>query len=146
MRVAGRINALYLAAIAGVIVVAVLLFMGRESLNSVGGRFMSALAKGDVDALTKMSYMGDKTPAEIHKKWEFAVNDAAKYYRFGWRISATSEPEPNVSGTVRLQVERNLGSGGSYEENFQLPMVMKNGGWKVDVGGISREMYPALPR
>ncbi len=146
MRVAGRISLVYVAAIAGVVVVSGLLLMGRESLTAVGGRFMSALAKGDVNTLTKMSYLGDKSEEDIRKQWDFAVNHAGKYYQFGWRVTATSEAEPNVSGSVRLSVARNIGSGSSYEENFQLPVIMKNGMWKVDVRGISRELYPGLPR
>jgi hypothetical protein len=70
---------------------------------------------------------------------------AGKDYSFRWSITGEMQTDDN-DGTVRLQVERNFGSGASYPENFQLPMVKVNGQWKVEVNGISREMYPGLPQ
>ena len=106
---------------------------------------MTALSKGDVDTLTKMSLLGDKTEPEMHKEWEFAVNTAGKHYRFFWRITSELVSDEN-SGSVRMQISRNIDSPSMYEEAFQLPMQKVNGEWKVDVRGISREMFPALPR
>ncbi len=106
---------------------------------------MTALSKGDVDTLTKMSLLGDKTEPEMHKEWEFAVNTAGKHYRFFWRITSELVSDEN-SGSVRMQISRNIDSPSTYEEAFQLPMQKVNGEWKVDVRGISREMFPALPR
>ncbi len=47
---------------------------------------------------------------------------------------------------VSLSVWRNYFSGISYDEKFELPMIKQEGKWLVDVRGINREMFPALPR
>jgi hypothetical protein len=145
MKQSGRVHILTVAAIAGLIVIAVMMLFSRESLSSVGARFMTALSKGDVDTLTKMSYMGDETPDEIHKQWDFAVNTSGKHYRFIWNIVAATAADDNT-GSVRLQVQRNADQPGAYDENFALPMKKQNGEWLVDVGAISHEMFPGLPR
>ncbi|AIE86150.1 hypothetical protein [Fimbriimonas ginsengisoli] len=133
-----------LAVFALAIVIAVF-FFGRESLTTVGARFMNALAHGDVDTLTKMSYVGNKPPEEMRKDWEFAVNTAGKYYNFSWKITSSAQADA-TNASIRLQVIRNLTNPGSYEENYQLPLIKVGDEWKVDVRGINREMYPALPR
>lgn len=108
---------------------------------------MTALAKGDVDTLTKMTYLGANTSEDqIRKEWNFACNTAGKHYVFMWRITSSMEQDPGKVGSVQMQVTRNANTPGSYEEGFQLPMLKVNGQWKVDVRGISRQMYPALPR
>jgi len=142
---AGRVNVLLLGAIGSVVLILLVLFFGKESLSSVGVRFMSALAKGDVDTLTDMSYLGSEPKDSIRKKWDFAVNKVGKYYHFAWKVTSANQADAN-SGAVRLSVMRNVDSGGSYEENFQLPLVRTDGQWKVDVKNISREMFPGLPR
>lgn len=130
-------------ALAFVAVVFVMMF-SREGLGSIGGRFMTALAKHDVDTLTKMTYLGKDSPDQIKAKWDLAVNQYGKYYRFRWKITGTSQATDD-SGSVRMQVSRNADSPGTYEENYQLPLVKHDGEWKVDVAGISREMFPGLP-
>lgn len=144
-RQSGRINFIAILAVVGALLIVAVLFMGKQSPSEAGARFMSALAKGDAATLTDMTYMGDTPKSEIRKKWDFATGDVSKYYRFAWKIMGTSEPNDHEAA-VRLQVLRNLDSGGSYEENFQLPMLKQNGQWLVDVKAINREMYPALPR
>lgn len=123
---------------------AVLMF-GRESLSTVGTRFMTALGRGDVDTLTNMTYLGNSSKEEVRKQWDFAVNVAGKYYNFKYRITSAAANDEK-SGAVNMQVIKNSEQPGSYEEVFQLPLVKVNDEWKVDVKGISREMYPALPR
>lgn len=145
MKQSGRASLIMLATAAMVILLGMIFLFGKESLTSVGTRFMSALARGDVDTLTKMSLVGDETPEQMHKEWDFAVNTAGKHYRFFWRITSELQADER-SGSVRMQITRNADTPGGYEEAFQLPLEKVNGEWKVDVRGISREMYPGLPR
>lgn len=144
-RNAGRISPLTVFGVAAVALVGVGLFVAQESVTTVGSKFMDALARGDVDRLTEMSYMSDLPKEEIRKRWEFAVHTAAPYYRFTWAIAGATETADG-GGSIRLKVTRNIDAGGGYEENFQLPLVKTKEGWKVDIRSISREMYPGLPR
>ena len=81
----------------------------------------------------------------MRRQWDFAVNTAGRYYRFTWDVLGAEQIDDNT-GYVRLHVQRNVDSGGSYDENFQLKMVRVGGEWKVAVREISREMFPGLPR
>lgn len=141
----GRISVITILVLAGTLAIIAIFALSRESIQSVGSRFMSALSRHDVDTLTDLSYAGNQTKEEIRKKWDYAVNVAGQHYYFTWR--ATSSKEANAdNGAVQLSVSRNANQPGSYEENFQLPMVKVNNDWKVDVTGISRDMFPGLPR
>lgn len=145
MNRAGRISIVGLLGLLGIIVFIAVLVSGRESLSSVGARFMGALAKGDVDELTKLSYLGTESQEDVRKQWEFACHTAGRYYNFTYQITSSLQADP-TSGSVRMQVTKNATDPGSYAEGFQLPLVKVGDEWKVDVKGISREMYPALPR
>ena len=144
---------LLLGVVAAVAGLSVLLFVGQESPAAAGSRFMDALARGDVDALVKTSYVAGKSPEALRKDWEFAAQTVSKHYLFTWKVTSSSQTN-DTDAVVRLSVERNVGSGGSYEENYGLPLhkvdaqgrIDAKGAWKVDAGGISPEMYPALPR
>jgi hypothetical protein len=145
MKRAGRVNILTVAVLACVVVIFSMFFIGRENIGSVGAKFMSALAKGDVDTLTDLSYLGNKDKEDMKKQWEFAAKDVSKQYTFEWRVTGARELSEKA-GSVSLMVSRNLFSGSTYEEKFELPMIRVNGRWLVNVSGISRDMYPALPR
>jgi len=141
----GRVNIILVVGIAVVLMLGYVIFMTRESVQTVGTKFMSALAKGDVNTLTELSALDGRDKEDLRKQWDFAINKAGKHYLFRWRIMGSKEADEN-SAAVRMQVIRNAMSSASYEENFQLPMVKEDGRWKVDVGNISRDMFPALPR
>lgn len=133
-----------LVAVFGAMVLGVILFFSKEGPGEVGARFMDALARGNVDKLTAESFAPGKSQAKLRKDWEYATK-VGKHYLFFWTITSAIEQTAD-SAVVRLQVQRNLGPG-SYDENYQLPLAKdKDGRWKVDATGISREMYPALPR
>ena len=143
MRRAGRVSPLFLGVIVALVGLGVLLFMGQKSPAEAGSKFMDALARGDVDALTKTSYAPGKTEQELRDDWKLTT-EVGKHYLFRWKVTSSSVTN-DQQAVVRLSVERNFGPG-SYEENYGLPLAMKDGEWKVDASGISRELYPALPR
>ena len=150
MRNSGRVNFLTLGLGTMVVLVIVAFAFAREGLDSVGVRFMDALARHDVDQLVEMSYIGTSDPVKIEERkkklrseWDFAVNTAGKHYAFVWKVvSYTKQNE--TSGAVALKVTRNVFNGG-YEEKFELPREQENGKWKVVVSGVSRDLFPALP-
>ncbi|GEM_PF-513533 len=144
MRRAGRVSPLLLVAILGAAALAMVLFFNQESPGEAGARFMDALARGDVKQLTADSYAPGKSQEELSKDWQFATQVASKHYLFFWTI-VSSTVQSEDSAVVKVQVQRNFGPG-SYDENYGLPLHKRNGKWKVDASGISREMYPALPR
>jgi hypothetical protein len=145
MNQSGRVSLLGVLGLVSVLLIFGMLFLSRESLNSVGGRFMTALARGDVDTLTKMSYLGKRTPDEIRRQWEFATKTAGRYYNFTYRITASRQADPNT-GTVTMMIVRDADNPGSYEEKRELPLIKVGDEWKVDVANITRDVYPGLPR
>lgn len=144
-RRAGRIPWITLFLVAVVLAVAAGFVFAQRSPATVGSEFMDALARGDVGKLTDLSKIGDDPKEEVRKKWDFAVNKAGPYYRFLWTVAGAEETKADQA-LVRVKVQRNVANGGSYDENYQLPLVKTNDGWKVEVGGINREMFPGLPR
>lgn len=153
MKQSGRVSLLALLSLVCLVLVAGVLMFSQEGLGTVGTRFMGALASGDVDQLTKLTYLGNRSQEDIKKAWTFTTTVPGQHYFFRWHLLDSRQADA-TSGSVRVAVERNIGSGGSYDENYGLQMVKvgpdnqlsPNGTWKVDVGGINREMYPGLPR
>ena len=145
MNRSGRVNLLILAGLGIIALVGVLFFLNQDSMMGAGTRFMTALAKHDVDTLTSLTYLDRRDPAKVKADWEFAVNEAGKHYRFMW-VAETAKEADASNGAIQLRVWRNLDQPSTFDEKFQLPMIKENGKWKVLVSGISREMFPGLPR
>lgn len=118
--------------------------MAGASPASVANDFMIALAKGDAKGLAKLGYMAGMTPEQEEKIWAQTI-ERGEYYRFGWHIKSASEANEEKASVV-MDFMKNADLPGGYPEDFQLPMVKVDGKWKVDVHGIPRELYPALPR
>lgn len=146
MKLAGRVSILTLVVCAAVLVggAIVLLLTVGDSPETAAQEFLSALAKGDVDSLTKLSYMGDEKAEQVKSEWTFAV-DAGKYYRFAYQMLGSNQSDPK-DAAVQIKIIRNLGKPASYDENKELPMVKFGGQWLVDVRSMDNELYPALPR
>jgi hypothetical protein len=106
---------------------------------------MAALDAHDVDTLTKMTKMDGTSEESIRKQWDFAVNQAEKYYRFEWRVDSAAQSSPTTA-SVKIRMTRDADHVSSYEELAQLPMVKVGNDWKVDVRALSREFYNCLPQ
>lgn len=141
---AGRTHWLVLVAIVAAIGGVIVVFMPSNSAAKSANDFMRALATDDRAALTSLTYWPDADSAELRKKWDHTM-EASKYYRFAYKIVNEKQATETQVG-VTAMVMRNVMTGSSYEEKFELPMVLDGGKWKVDVRGINREMFPALPR
>lgn len=145
MNRSGRASWVLIAGLVGVGLVIAILFLGGESPTAAAGKFMTALSKGDVRTLTDLSYLSGENKDQIERQWDYAVNVAGPYYRFKYSIRSERIVDSN-DAAVSLSVWRNYFSGISYDEKFELPMIKQEGKWLVDVRGINREMFPALPR
>jgi hypothetical protein len=145
MNRAGKAHWLTVAGIASVLVVAGLFMFGKDDAGETASAFMTALAKGDVDKLTQLSYYEGTSKEVLRKRWEFTVKRAAPHFMFIWRISAVTHMDED-DAVATLQVIRNAETGQGFEEKFQLPLLKANDEWKVDIRAISRNMYPGLPR
>lgn len=145
MKALGRIHWIIWACIVGLGVMGALFFVSDESPRRVADDFMTALEKQDVEKLTQLTYWGTHSEADVRASWTYTVGEASKYYRFMYEVEDESRPDAN-SANIKLLVYRNALYGQSTEEHYDLPMMKENGKWKVRAGGISREMYPFLPR
>lgn len=106
---------------------------------------MDALARGDSKKLAQLSFIEGVSQQDLEKKWDATVQGASRYYRWGWRPHLATQASDSVAA-VSFQVTRDWDLPGSYEEKFELPMLKRDGQWKVDVRRIDRRMYPFLPR
>jgi hypothetical protein len=145
MKQSGRVSLLALGSVFCVVVIALLLFFSRESPVAAGTRFMVALQHHDVDTLTKMTKMEKASDEDIRKQWDFTVNQAEKYYQFGFRIAGSGQAS-DTTASVKVQMIHDIDKPGAYEQLYELPMVKDGDQWKVDVRGLSREFYNCLPR
>jgi hypothetical protein len=145
MKRAGRIHWLVLVGVLGLLAIAFILVFSKESPSIAANRFMYALAKGDVKTLTELSFHPNADKESIRKQWEFATKEAGPYYRFTWKIRHGKEAGDGTAAVV-MDVVRDVFAASAYDEKFELPMVMHEGRWMVDVPAISRNLYPALPR
>ncbi|HRK21582.1 MAG TPA: DUF4878 domain-containing protein [Fimbriimonadaceae bacterium] len=144
MHRSGKAHWLTIVGILSVVAIGALMLFARDSAGSSAGQFMTALGKGDVDTLTKLSYIEGVPSEEVRKKWEFTT-DVGKHYMFRWRIVNITQSDDKTAAAT-MQVTRNSAAASGYEEKFQLPLVKIGDDWKVDVTAISRGLYPALPR
>jgi hypothetical protein len=139
----GRISFILLAAICSVAFIAVLFSFGGDTPGAASSEFLTALATGDAKTLAKRSIIRDLNEEQRQKAWE----ESLKYSRsflFHWALGPISAD--NEQASVKLEFTRNLYSPTAYAEHFELFLVKKPDGWKVDVPQLSREMYPYLPQ
>jgi hypothetical protein len=144
MKRSGRASLVVVVTLALVAAVVVLFLFAGESPTGVAGKFLVALAKGNTKELAELSYMEGLTEAQIEQKWK-QTHAAAKFWPFAFQLKEANMLDDS-NATVRLDWVKNTSSPSAFGEKYELPMVKRDGKWKVDVRGISRDMYPALPR
>ncbi len=141
----GKVHFFTLIAIVSAVLVLALFFLGGSSPRSAAGEFLDALARGDVQKLSELSYLDGATPEDVKKEWQYTMDVVAKHYRFGWRIVGEQLNSDNVA-SVRVEFVKDANKPTAYPENMGLSMVRKDGKWLVDVKSIPREFFPGLPR
>lgn len=149
MKRSGRAHWLIVLGLVGLAVVLALFLFSGESPTTVANQFMIALANGDADELTRLTYYkGDKE--RLREKWKYATTVVAPHYRFAWATRSYVQNGPDQV-TVKMEVARDSGdpkrpNPASYPENFEMRLFKEGGRWKVDVGSMARNVYPGLPR
>jgi hypothetical protein len=120
-------------------------FFSGDSPQTSASQFMSALAEGDVKALTDRSFMDGESAESVMKKWEYATQVASPHYAFAWQAVGQQVNGPD-SASVTIQLVRNADSPASYPDKYGIPLVKRDGKWLVDVRALDRKIYPNLPR
>lgn len=145
MKRAGRISPLVVIGVICILLVIPLFFVTQKGPEIVARDFMTALGNGDANKLASLSIIGnDDEPTRV-KDWQQSL-EVGKHYYFTWRITDVTENTPDTAA-VQLQMRRNLQLAmGKDELKYELPMKKVGGAWKVDVGSMDRDIYPALPR
>jgi hypothetical protein len=126
-------------------VVGIVLTSKTQNEEQVAAQFMSAVARLDAKTANDTSFIESVPPEESLKLWEktFEYN---RNYRFVWRLQGASNPTPGEA-LVKVGMRKDAASMSTYDENFDLRLVKdEKRGWIVDVNGLSRKMYPNLPR
>lgn len=142
LKTSGKVHWITIGAALGLVLLLVVLFVRGDDPQSRAMTFMSALSQGDYKELANSTYVEGKSKEELEAAWKKSVEDA-KHYRFMYKIKGV-QPTGDTA-QVRLGVWRNYQPGG-YDENFGLDVIKKGDRWYVRGNGISREMYPFLPR
>jgi hypothetical protein len=141
----GRIALLLLLPLAVVVIWLFVVLTAPPNPGDKATEFMQALAKGDVDRLTEMSYMPGLERDEIRKRWEYTTQVVGPHYGFIFRLQNHRMTAENEAA-VRFEVYRDIYAGTTYAEPFEIPMIRVNDEWLVDVRSINRDFYPGLPR
>jgi len=147
LKQAGRINPLFLIVVVAAILAGAVLFSvtGGDTPESTARKFLTALGKGDVKQLTALSYVGNETPAQIEKQWDYACNIAGPYYRYLYQVTGVSAYGTDVAA-VKMKLIRDINKQGSSDEDYEIPLLKENGKWLVDVRSLNYKLYPALPK
>lgn len=141
----GRFNPFIVVGVICILILIPLFVVSRRGPENDAADFLTALGKGDVDQLAKLSVIGNHNLDERKKLWQQTV-DASKYFTFTWRISDVANVTPDRAA-VTIQERRALELRlGEDEEPHMITMVKTPEGWKVLVDGMDREIYPYLPR
>lgn len=142
LKTAGKIHWITIGGLLGLVLLAVVFMGSGDDPQNRATIFMSALSRGDYKTLADSTYVEGKSKEEIEASWKKSVENA-RYYRFTYAIKGMQPT--GQSAQVRMVVWRNYRPG-QYEENFGLEVIKKGKRWYVRGNGISRDMYPFLPR
>ncbi|MCH8977879.1 MAG: hypothetical protein IH945_01375 [Armatimonadetes bacterium] len=145
MQRSGRASPILIVVVAFVVGLLVMVLTVGESPTSVASRFMAALAEGDAEALTDLSYLEDVPREEMLAKWEYTTGVVAPHFPFAYEIKGSSKPSDDKA-IVWMMYTVNAGMSASYPARYELELHETDDGWKVDVFAISRTMFPGLPR
>lgn len=116
----------------------------QQTPEEAAEEFLQALAKKDIDKLLQVSYL-ENPSLPLREQWDFCLNQAAKNYIFIWNYTGSQRiDEEHASVKVEFMVFHGLEP--SYEEPIEIPLVMRDGKWKVDLNSLSRKFFPALPK
>ena len=141
----GKVGVTAIVVVAFVVGIGVMAVSSGESPSSAAARFMQGLVDMDEQTLADLSYGEGTSNEQFREKWDYTMHVVAPYFQFSYEVKDETK-QGDDRAVVTLLYVRNAGSSGTYEENFQLPMIKTEDGWKVEVYSINRDMFPGLPR
>jgi hypothetical protein len=144
----GRINIIAIGGLIGLVIVLAaggFYIFGRQSPEAAVQSFLVALADRDVDRLMEVTYL-DRPTKPLREQWEFCLNVAAKDMPFAWTIGNTQQLDSDRAVVEVFMVEFSVGGAKESDEPFRIPVVRRNGQWRVDLLGVPRTFFPGLPR
>jgi len=137
-------NLIVVFGIAGLAAILLLLTLAQQSPQEAANEFIEALATKDVDKLTEMSYLeSPQTP--LKEQWDIAVNERAKNFVFMWLYESSRQSSPEEA-VVRLTLVEFRGPEQKETEPYEIPLIKRDGRWKIDLASLTRKFFPALPR
>jgi hypothetical protein len=139
-----KINPIILIGALGLILIPIIMFMLGQSPQSAANDFMAALAKGNVDKLTEMSYLPDPE-RPLKEQWKETFDLYAKDYVYGWEMGSTQKMGSDRA-VVKVTIVEFRGPEMHENDTVNLPLVKKDGEWKVDIRDLTRTFFPGLPR
>jgi len=139
-----RFNPIITLGLLGVIAIPIILFLLGQSPEAAAKEFMAALAKGDVDKLTEMTYLPEPE-SDIKSQWKHTFETSARNYVFGWQFGST-EKDGSDRAVVRVTITEFRGPETHGNDEANLPLIRKDGKWMVDMRSLSRSFFPGLPR
>ena len=139
-----RFNPIAVFGVLGLLAIGLVMLMLGQSPEEAGKEFMTALAKGDVAKLTEMSYLPEPEKP-IEQQWKETFEKHAKNYVFAWKMEG-SEKMSNEEAVVKVLIVEFRGPELHENDVANLPLVKKDGKWKVDLRSLTRTFFPGLPR
>lgn len=139
-----RFNPIIVVGVLGLIAIGVVMLMLGKSPEDAAREFMSALSKGDVATLSKMSYLPEPE-LPIDQQWRETFENRAKNYVFAWRLEG-SEKMSSDEAVVKVLIVEFRGPELHEKDVANLPLTKRDGEWKVDLRSLTRTFFPGLPR
>jgi hypothetical protein len=140
-----RPNLIVLLGLFGLAAIFVLVFLSGVSPQRAGEEFMVALAKKDVRKLVEMSYLPNPS-APLESQWEDCVNGKARNFMFMWVWEEGTSRPTNDEAVLRLHLIEFRGATQDATDTYELPLIKRDGRWKVDLRGLTRKFFPDLPK
>ena len=139
-----RINPIIFIGVLGLVAIPIIMLMLGQSPQSAANEFMQALAKGDVDKLTEMSYLPDPS-RPLRDQWKDTFDLYAKDYIFGYEMGTSEKMGPN-DAVIKVTIVEFRGPEMHENDTANLPLKRVDGKWKVALRDLSRTFFPGLPR
>lgn len=139
-----RFNPIIAIGLVGVITIPIILFMLGQSPEAAAKEFMTALAAGDVNKLTEMTYLPEPEE-DINTQWQRTFETTAPNYVFGWELG-TTEKDGADRAVVKVTIVEFRGPELHENDIANLPLVRREDKWMVDMRSLSRTFFPGLPR
>ncbi|GIV02569.1 MAG: hypothetical protein KatS3mg015_1399 [Fimbriimonadales bacterium] len=143
-----RLNLIGILGLVGLVILLAIGFvvlMNRQTPEAAVQKFMEGLANQDLQTLNEYSYL-EKPSKPIEEQWRYCFDVASKGMPFVWRIGDARMTGDGHAVVDVYLVQFSIGGAKEVDEPFKIPVIQKDGRWKVDLVGVPRDFFPGLPR